>query len=53
MDVNDCIDDIVHLFGVDAAKKLCKYRADKKCHEEDIAKAEWYVTKLVELEGKK
>ena len=53
----ECIDEMIALFGVDAVKNFCKcnvykyrYRADRKNGQEDIAKAEWYMSKLMELE---
>ena len=53
---NECIDVMVALFGLEAVKHFCKcnaykyrFRADKKNGEEDIKKAEWYETKLIEL----
>ena len=54
----ECIDEMVALFGVEAVKAFCRcnvykyrYRADKKGGATDIAKAEWYMRKLMELEG--
>ena len=55
---NECIDVMLAMFGLDAVKGFCKcnaykyrFRADKKNGAEDIAKAEWYESKLIELEG--
>ena len=55
---NECIDVMIAMFGVDAVKHFCmcnaykyRFRADKKNGEEDIAKAEWYESKLIELGG--
>ena len=55
---NECIDVMIALFGVDAVKSFCKcnaykyrFRSSHKNGEEDIKKAEWYETKLIELEG--
>lgn len=55
---HECIDEMIALFGVEAVKGFCacnvykyRYRADRKNGAEDIAKAEWYMTKLMELEG--
>jgi len=55
----ECIDQMIALFGVEAVKGFCKcnvykyiFRADKKNGFEDIQKAEWYMDKLIELEGK-
>lgn len=54
---HECIDEMIALFGIDAVKAFCKcnvykyrYRADKKGGSEDIAKTEWYMDKLMELE---
>ena len=54
----ECIDEMVALFGVEAVKAFCRcnvykyrYHADKKGGAADIAKAEWYMRKLMELEG--
>ena len=54
---NECIDVMIALFGLEAVKSFCKcnaynyrFRADKKNGAEDIAKAEWYESKLIELE---
>ena len=55
---NECIDVMIAMFGVDAVKHFCmcnaykyRFRADKKNGAEDIAKAEWYESKLIELGG--
>ena len=55
---NECIDVMLAMFGVEAVKGFCKcnaykyrFRANAKNGEEDIRKAEWYETKLIELEG--
>lgn len=55
---NECIDVMVAMFGEEAVKHFCmcnaykyRYRADKKNGEEDIKKAEWYESKLIELGG--
>ena len=57
---NECIDVMIAMFGVEAVKSFCRcnaykyrFRADKKNGEEDIRKAEWYESKLIELEGEK
>lgn len=54
----ECIDEMIALFGVEWVKGFCacnvykyRYRADRKNGAEDIAKAEWYMQKLMELEG--
>lgn len=53
----ECIDEMISLFGVEAVKDFCRcnaykyrFRADRKNGLEDIKKAEWYMTKLKELE---
>lgn len=57
---NECIDVMIAMFGVEAVKNFCRcnaykyrFRSDKKNGEEDIRKAEWYESKLIELEGEK
>ena len=57
---NECIDVMTEMFGVEAVKSFCRcnaykyrFRADRKNGEEDIRKAEWYESKLIELEGEK
>ena len=54
----ECIDEMIALFGEEAVKDFCrcnvykyKYRADMKNGEQDQRKAEWYMDKLMELEG--
>lgn len=57
----ECFNEMVNVFGVEAAKSYCKcaawkyrYRAPYKGKfEEDNAKADWYLKKLAELDGKK
>ena len=56
---NECIDVMIAMFGKEAVKHFCmcnaykyRFRADKKNGEQDIAKAEWYETKLIELGGR-
>ena len=59
--VMECFDEMVQVFGVEAAKAYCKcaawkyrYRAPYKGKfEEDNAKADWYLKKLAELDSKK
>lgn len=53
---NECIDVMEAMFGKLAVIDFCRcnaykyrFRADKKNGKEDIAKAEWYETKLIEL----
>lgn len=55
---NECIDVMVAMFGKEAVKHFCmcnaykyRFRADKKNGAEDIKKAEWYESKLIELRG--
>lgn len=55
---HECIDEMMSLFGIDAVKGFCmcnvykyRYRANKKNGAEDIKKADWYMSKLMELEG--
>jgi len=55
----ECIDEMIHLFGVETVKHWCmcnvykyRFRADHKNGEEDIKKAEWYMGKLMELQPK-
>lgn len=55
---NECIDVMIAIFGKEAVKHFCmcnaykyRFRADKKNGAEDIAKAEWYETKLIEMGG--
>ncbi len=54
----ECIDEMITLFGIEAVKSFCKcnvfkyrYRAERKNGAEDIAKADWYMNKLMELEN--
>ena len=49
---------LIALFGVDAVRCFCmcnvykyRFRAANKNGQEDIAKAEWYMDKLMELNG--
>lgn len=55
---NECIDVMIAMFGKEAVKHFCmcnaykyRFRADMKNGEEDIKKAEWYESKLIELGG--
>ena len=55
---NECIDVMIAMFGKEAVKHFCmcnaykyRFRSNKKNGENDIAKAEWYETKLIELGG--
>lgn len=57
---HECIDEMIALFGVEAVKAFCKcnvykyrYRASAKNGQEDLDKANWYMDKLLELEGEK
>lgn len=57
----ECIDEMIVLFGVEAVKDFCRcnafkyrYRAGNKkgeSAEKDMAKCEWYISKLMELEN--
>ena len=58
---HECIDEMIALFGVDAVIGFCKcnvhkyrYRSPDKDGERDLKKADWYMSKLMELtkEGK-
>lgn len=56
---HECIDVMEAMFGTEAVVNFCKcnifkyrFRADKKNGEEDIKKAEWYESKLMELQKK-
>jgi hypothetical protein len=56
---HECIDEMIALFGVEAVKGFCKcnvykyrYRANRKNGDEALAKADWYMDKLMELEAK-
>lgn len=53
---NECIDVMEAMFGREAVKAFCRcnafkyrFRADKKNGAEDIKKAEWYETRLIEM----
>ena len=55
---NECIDVMIAMFGIEAVKHfgMCnaykyRFRSDKKNGKEDIEKAEWYESKLIELGG--
>jgi len=55
---HECIDEMVALFGVETVKAFCRcnvhkyrYRAQAKNGAEDLKKADWYMSKLMELEG--
>ena len=55
---HECIDEMVALFGVEAVKAFCRcnvykyrFRSNRKGGQEDIDKADWYLEKLMELEG--
>lgn len=55
---NECIDVMIAMFGVEAVKHFCmcnaykyRFRANMKNGAEDIEKAEWYESKLIELGG--
>ncbi len=55
---NECINVMIAMFGVEAVKHFCmcnaykyRFRAGMKNGTEDIEKAEWYESKLIELGG--
>jgi len=55
---HECIDEMIAMFGVEAVKHFCmcnvykyRYRASAKNGQEDLDKADWYMDKLMELEG--
>lgn len=55
---HECIDEMVAIFGREAVAAYCRcnihkyrYRATAKGGQEDLEKADWYVSKLMELEG--
>lgn len=55
---NECINVMIAMFGVEAVKHFCmcnaykyRFRAGMKNGAEDIEKAEWYESKLIELGG--
>lgn len=55
---NECIDVMVAMFGEEAVKHFCmcnaykyRFRSAMKNGTEDIEKAEWYESKLIELGG--
>ena len=56
---HECIDEMIALFGIEAVKHFCmcnvykyRFRAANKNGQEDLDKADWYMDKLMELEGK-
>lgn len=57
----ECIDEMLAVFGKEAVIHFCicnvwKYRHradDKGSHEENMAKADWYINKLMELKNEK
>ena len=57
---HECIDEMIALFGIDAVRCFCacnvykyRFRAANKNGAEDLAKAEWYMDKLIELNGER
>jgi hypothetical protein len=55
---NECIDVMIAMFGKEAVKHFCmcnsykyRYRADRKNGDEDIKKAEFYETYLINMGG--
>lgn len=56
----ECIEEMLDIFGVEKVMAFCelnaykyKYRHEMKNGAEDLAKAEWYLNKLLELGGDK
>lgn len=56
----ECIDEMAAIFGIQATMDFCllnawkyRYRASDKGAEEDLKKSDWYVSKYLELKGKK
>ena len=54
---HECIDEMIAMFGVEAVKHFCmcnvykyRYRASAKNGQEDLDKADWYMSKLMELQ---
>ena len=54
----ECIEEMIDIFGVKEVQIFCKlnaykyrYRHEMKNGQEDLDKAEWYMNKLLELEG--
>lgn len=55
---HECIDEMVSIFGIRDVIAFCKcnarkyrYRADSKGkHDEDMEKADWYISKAMELQ---
>lgn len=55
---HECIDEMIAVFGKEAVMDFCKitawkyrYRANYKGnYEEDMAKSDWYISKLMELQ---
>lgn len=60
---HECIDEMIALFGVDETMAFCKLNAHKyryrvgakdgEAREKDLAKADWYIDKFMELKEKK
>ena len=55
----ECIDEMIQLFGIESVKSFCRcniykyrFRANAKNGAEDIAKAENYMTILIQLESR-
>lgn len=55
---HECIEEMIAVFGKNAVINFCKcnawkyrYRADiKGSHDEDMRKADWYISKVMELQ---
>lgn len=58
---HECIDEMLAVFGKEAVINFCvcnawkyRYRADSKgSHDRDMAKADWYIDKAMELKNEK
>lgn len=55
---HECVDEMIAMFGVEAVKHFCmcnvykyRFRAAAKNGQEDLDKANWYMDKLMELNG--
>ena len=55
----ECIDEMIAMFGIEDVKAFCRcnvykyrYREKLKNGDEDLKKAEWYISKLIELESR-
>ena len=55
----ECIEEMIAVFGIEAVKNFCicnvwkyRYRASEKNGQEDLDKADWYMSKYMELARK-